>query len=82
MDGVLKMQHATNPCWSVIELTKNGPESRYLGRDFEESRSVYASLANAIWTEVHGRDENCNTIPGQMMQNIHLGRKFHGVEQL
>lgn len=76
------MQTTTNPCWSVIELTKNGPESRYLGHNFEQSRDVYDSLTNAVWTEVHGRDEHCKPIPGVMMDNIKLGRKFHGIEQI
>lgn len=79
MDGVLDM---TQTCWSVIEFTKSGPQSQYMGHDFEASRALYESLENAMWTEIHGRDENCQPVVGVMTHNIDLGRKFYGVEQI
>lgn len=41
--------------FNVIELTSEGPKSRYRGVDRGESRKIYGALLHAFWNEQHGQ---------------------------
>jgi hypothetical protein len=69
-----------NTCYLVIRFD-HGAFTVYEGFDSLKAREVYDAEKSAQLMTSTGRDTQGNVVPGKMIENFILQRKFHGIEQ-